>query len=514
MKSPSTALVPGFFEQFRSHPDRPAFGFSDKVYTYGEVMDIVQGILHAMSNPSFAAERIVAVLATPDVHTYAAILAILASGRAYVPIHPQQPPERNWSCLEQAGTHVMLQSGAGSELQRWLGDGRHPIAVVDTTTALDRAEFYQPVATSAKDLAYLLFTSGSTGTPKGVPIYHRNLEAFFKALLHRDDIDFDGNDRFLQMFDLTFDLSIMSAFAPMLLGASSYIPASKGVGYLSVLRALDRERITVALMVPSVLAFLEKYFDEIRLPHLRYALFCGEALPVALASQWAACVPNARIFNVYGPTEATIFCTAYEVPKADGALLSHLGIVSIGTAMDGTRLLVVNEHGSVANTGETGELCLAGDQVTDRYWRNPEKTAAAFTEVSENGGRTKVYRTGDVAFERDGHYYYCGRSDYQVKIAGYRVELGEIEFHARKMPGVVDAAAVAKKDALGNYVLRLFIQSRESVDDEAIAGYRACLGKSLPSYMVPQKIEVLRTFPLNQNGKIDRKQLAQLVGDV
>jgi len=197
MKSPSTALVPGFFEQFRSHPDRPAFGFSDKVYTYGEVMDIVQGILHAMSNPSFAAERIVAVLATPDVHTYAAILAILASGRAYVPIHPQQPPERNWSCLEQAGTHVMLQSGAGSELQRWLGDGRHPIAVVDTTTALDRAEFHQPVATSAKDLAYLLFTSGSTGTPKGVPIYHRNLEAFFKALLHRDDIDFDGNDRFL-----------------------------------------------------------------------------------------------------------------------------------------------------------------------------------------------------------------------------------------------------------------------------------------------------------------------------
>ena len=124
MKSPSTALVPGFFEQFRSHPDRPAFGFSDKVYTYGEVMDIVQGILHAMSNPSFAAEHIVAVLATPDVHTYAAILAILASGRAYVPIHPQQPPERNWSCLEQAGTHVMLQSGAGSELQRWLGDGR------------------------------------------------------------------------------------------------------------------------------------------------------------------------------------------------------------------------------------------------------------------------------------------------------------------------------------------------------------------------------------------------------
>jgi D-alanine--poly(phosphoribitol) ligase subunit 1 len=354
-----------------------------------------------------------------------------------------------------------------------------------------------------------LFTSGSTGTPKGVPIYHRNMEAFFRALLHRDDFDFRADDRFLQMFDLTFDLSIMSAFAPLLLGASSFIPASRGAGYLNVLRVLERERITVALMVPSVLAFLERYFDEIRLPHLRYALFCGEALPASLAAKWSACVPHGRVFNVYGPTEATIFCTSYEVPKEEASILSHQGVVSIGKAMDGTRLLVRNENGALAKSGELGELCLAGDQVTNRYWRNAEKTEAAFTQLSDGDTVTNVYRTGDLAFERDGYYLYCGRIDFQVKIAGYRVELGEIEFHARQMPGVVDAAAVARKDAAGNYVLRLFLLSRDSVDDEAVTGYRAQLGRALPSYMVPHKIEILSTFPLNQNGKVDRRRLLE-----
>jgi acyl-coenzyme A synthetase/AMP-(fatty) acid ligase len=303
----------------------------------------------------------------------------------------------------------------------------------------------------------------------------------------------------------------MAAFTPLLLGASSYIPPSKGAGYLSVLRVLDRERITVALMVPSVLAFLERYFDEIRLPHLRYALFCGEALGSALAAKWTACVPNARVFNVYGPTEATIFCTAYEVPKAEASILSHQGVVSIGWPMSGTRLLVLDEQGTLAKSGETGELCLGGDQVTNRYWRNVEKTAAAFTRVSDGDAVTNVYRTGDLAFEKDGCYFYCGRLDFQVKIAGYRVELGEIEFHARQMPGVVDAAAVARKDATGNYVLSLFIQSRESVDDHALAEYRARLGRALPSYMVPHKIDVLPAFPLNQNGKVDRRQLLERV---
>ena len=129
--------------------------------------------------------------------------------------------------------------------------------------------------------------------------------------------------------------------------------------------------------------------------------------------------------------------------------------------------------------------------MTDQYWKNPEKTAAAFTQVPERGTFVSVYRTGDLTFEQDGQFYYCGRLDSQVKIAGYRVELGEIEFHARQMPAVVNAAAVARKDTSGNYVLRLFLESREAASDAVIAEYRAFLARALPSYMVPQKIDIV-----------------------
>jgi acyl-coenzyme A synthetase/AMP-(fatty) acid ligase len=312
------------------------------------------------------------------------------------------------------------------------------------------------------------------------------------------------------MFDLTFDLSIMSAFTAPLIGASSYIPAAKGAWYLDVQRTMEKERITVALMVPSVLAFLQRYFEEIQLPDLKYSMFCGEALQVSLVTEWAKCIPNARIFNVYGPTEATIFCTSYEVPR-NGEVLSHRGVVSIGTALPGTELLILDENlRPITATGETGELGLAGAQVTDQYWHNPQKTADAFVRVS-NGEALPVYKTGDLAFEKDGNFFYCGRSDYQVKIAGYRVELGEIEYHASQTHGAESTAAIAKPDASGNYVIHLFVQAKDGMEPAALAEYRAHLSRALPSYMVPHKIHVMGALPLNQNGKIDRKQLAAQV---
>jgi D-alanine--poly(phosphoribitol) ligase subunit 1 len=505
------SLTSNFFRHNTSTPQRPAFGFSDRTYTYGDVMDVVQRILHLLENGRCAAERRVAILATPDLYTYAAVLATLASGRAYVPIHPRQPTERSWSCLQQAETKVLLQTGATSDLATALASRNSGVQVLDTTNAPAPPTFREPRSTRGEDLAYLLFTSGSTGTPKGVPIYHRNLEAFFAALIGHQDFDFGPDDRFLQMFDLTFDLSIMSAFTALILGASSYVTPATGAGYLGVHRVLEKERITVALMVPSVLAFLQKYFDEIQLPHLRYSLFCGEALLLSLTTEWARCVPNARIFNVYGPTEATIFCTSYEVPRNSRDALSHRGVVSLGEPLPGTGLLILDESLQAMKAGEMGELGLYGAQVTDRYWQNPEKTKDAFIRVSEGARTLDVYRTGDIAFEKNGQYFYCGRSDSQIKIAGYRVELGEIEFHASHTHGVLNAAAIGAKDGAGGYVIHLFVHAKDGMAPGALAEYRSHLSTALPSYMVPQKIHVLPELPLNQNGKIDRKKLLALV---
>jgi amino acid adenylation domain-containing protein len=504
------SILPEFFHHARLTPDRQALSFHDRTWTYGEVLARVEAIMALLEQGAWTSERRVAILATQDVYTYAGILAVLASGRAYVPLHPHNPPERMWSCVQQAETRVLLQSGAESEMASWLGAEHPEIAVIDTTVDPRGTVLREPVPAQPADLAYILFTSGSTGLPKGVPIYHRNLSAFFEALLGQVGFDFGPEDRFLQMFDLTFDLSIMAAFTPLILGATAYIPPEKGVGYFNVQRLLEKERITVALMVPSVLSFLERYLDQIQLPHLRRSLFCGEALPASLAEKWLRCAPNARLFNVYGPTEATIFCTAYELPRTTN-VQSHHGVVSIGRPMAGTRLLVLGENGALVDEGDTGELCLAGAQVTDKYWNNAERTGQAFVDLAIGSQVLRSYRTGDLAFERDGEFFFCGRSDHQVKIAGYRVELGEIEFHARNLPGVTNAAAVAERDAAGSYTLHLFLQVADATDAGAPARHRTELAKHLPVYMIPKKINLLSALPLNQNGKIDRPRLAQQV---
>ena len=286
-------------------------------------------------------------------------------------------------------------------------------------------------------------------------MYHRNLNCFFRAFLEQSGFDFLATDRFLQMFDLTFDLSIMSFAIPLSLGASCHIVPEGGTGFLGVAKTLEKRRISVALMVPSVLSFLERYFDEIRLPDMRYSLFCGEALPVRVARAWRACVPGARVINAYGPTEATIFCSTYEMTEVADAPEDYQGVVSIGKPMPGTKFAILDDNLAPVSPGEKGELVILGGQVTDQYWHNPEKTAAAFVSMADG---TPGYRTGDIAFSEGGKYFYCGRADHQFKVDGYRVEAGEIEHHARAFAGVQDAALVDRVSANGKTMLYLFVQ--------------------------------------------------------
>jgi D-alanine--poly(phosphoribitol) ligase subunit 1 len=482
------------YEACITFPARRAFVIRNEPHTYEAFAARVAAIVRLLEREAPAEPR-VAILTHDDLDTYASVFAAWFSGKAMVPLAPTSPPDRNSSILHLADVSVALSSRQDLAQLESTGVRWHVTSGVPS----DGSPLH-PRTTRADEVAYILFTSGSTGVPKGVPITHGALDAFidgFFALGYRLDED----DRFLQMFDLTFDLSLMSYCVPLTLGASVFTVPGDIVKYMAVYQVLEDHAITCALLVPSILAHLRGFFDEIKLEAMRYSLFCGEALYADLADEWSRCLPNGRIDNVYGPTEATIFCTAYEW-KRGVVNASSNGIASIGKPMKHTGVLIVDESLEPVRPGDKGELCLSGRQLTKGYWRNPEKDRAAF--FLHDG--VPHYRTGDLCVAGDdGNIFYLGRLDHQVKIQGYRVELSEIEHHARELSGVKHLAAVACQDAAKNVVIHLFLEKYDRDLNALVEQLKA----RLPSYMIPTHTRSIDALPLNANGKIDRPALVR-----
>ena len=244
------------------------------------------------------------------------------------------------------------------------------------------------------------------------------------------------------------------------------------------------------------------YFNEINLPHLKYSLFCGEALYKDVVCEWAKCVPNAIIENVYGPTEATIFCLTYPLNNIE-ELEEYNSMLSIGKPMQGMEAIVVDENKNQITNGTKGELCLFGLQLTPGYLNN-ERNKESFFELNNK----KYYKTGDIAFINDkGNFLYCGRVDHQVKIQGFRVELSEIEFHLRKITNDINLVVLAIGNQNGfNQLFAVFeteMQNMEHIIDD--------LKQKVPAYMIPSEIHFVSSFPLNSNGKTDRNKLKELI---
>lgn len=426
----------------------------------------------------------VAVNVRKNVRLIPALLGCWLARKGYLPIHPDYPEERVRFILEDSGAEYMLFP-EGQEFA--------------LTTSLQERTSYtemQPIeyqeSNALSDPAYLLFTSGSTGKPKGVPIYHEQLAAFVEAFFNHCPMELTSRDRFLQMFEYTFDLSVFSTFVPLSIGACTYLLPNEGITAFNVVEVLEEKNITVALMVPSVLAYLKPYFKEIALPSLRYNLFCGEALKWSFLKDWRLCLPNALIENVYGPTEATIFCSAYPITDETPKHLHH-DIVPIGKPLPNVHLSLQDQ-----------ELIISGKQVTSGYWKNPEKSQAAFfVHQGENH-----YRTGDLCYTNETmDYVFMERKDFQVKIDGHRVELAEIEQVAFEYVQA-ECIATAVLTEQNTFSLHLFI-TRE-VDTKQLEEH---LSKHLPPYMLPKHIHYLPQLPLNPSGKVDRKQLQNLIAN-
>ncbi len=486
-------------------PERKAIHVNGQYYSYKEFTRIAKTIKELILHEKFCKNDPIGVLTGDDVYTYASILAILSTGAAYVPISKNNPQDRNATIINDANVNVILASKNHQLLDGLKNNTNHELKIINTNAlAASDLDLDCPPIDDEK-LCYLLFTSGSTGTPKGVPIYNKNLNKFIAINLESGLYDFCEEDRFLQMFQLTFDFSIMTFFIPLCVGACCYVVPDKGISYLNIVDYLERYKITVAPMVPSVLSYLERYFNELKFDTIRHSIFCGEPLPYKLAHAWSNCVPNAVIQNAYGPTEATVYCIAYNFSN-NSADESVRGILPIGKPFPGMRVEIIDANKKPVAIGQEGELCLAGLQVTDQYWNDVDKTKDAFFKFDDHSDET-FYRTGDRVFINDqGDYIHCGRIDYQVKIDGHRVELGEIEHIVRDYVGHSNVAAVMSSNKGNSESLMLYLigdaATKQKLEEH--------LATKLAYYMIPREIIYLNELPHNLNGKIDRKKLSQL----
>lgn len=513
----------GFLRSLERFPERPALQLANEILSYRQLFARASRLASTLSRHAAAAEpALTGVFAHRSVTAYAAVLAGLLRGHGYVPFNPNFPTDRTRSMLVRSDCRSVIVDAHGArQLAEVLAGAGNGLLLLlpeqDDVTAL-AAHWPQHRFLGARDLldagpparaeidpggiAYLLFTSGSTGQPKGVMVAHRNVTHFVDAMVERYAVT--EHDRFSQTFDLTFDLSAFDMFVAWERGACLCCPTQSQKLFPG--RYIADCGITIWFSVPSTAVLMGRLhmLKPGKYPGLRYSLFCGEALPVEVMRTWGAAAPNSILENLYGPTELTIACTLYRWDPARSPGESEQGVVPIGEAYPGMRILVTDERQEEVAIGEVGELLMTGPQLTPGYYRDPGRTAAAF--VTPPGHGEVYYRTGDrVRRPRPGQpLVYLGRVDNQIKIQGYRVELGEIEAILRQEAGVEVAVAIGWPVTASGADGIVGFLGTEAADTEAI---RRRVISRLPPYMHPSEIRLVGEWPLNANGKIDRKAL-------
>lgn len=483
-------------KSIEEHSLRNAFLINGTYYTYGQLGAKISGIRRLVQDQVPSSEKFIGVVTNDDLETYAGMIALWFEGKAYVPINPIYPKTRNKEILEQTESTYILDSSD----TKYLDDGFHVLSVGNLSTqGMDLC----PKTVHPESFAYVIFTSGSTGVPKGAPITFKNLDSFASAIDENLSFSLYPSDRCLQMFELTFDMSVVSFLAPLLKGACVYTLSKKGIKYFEIVKLLSEYQLTVLIMVPSIIHYLRPYFKEIHCPSVRYSCFAGGKLFGEIAKEWNKCIPNAQIINYYGPTETTIYCGGYLFNK-EGGNKHENDVLSIGKPFPNTSYMIIDENGEELGVGKTGELCIAGEQLFPGYIKNEEKNKQVFFTVEHGGRSHRFYKTGDLCYkDADGDYMYVGRADFQVKIRGFRVELGEIEYHVKTKLVGMDVVVIDVPDGMGNLELGLAVCSNK-IDLEPVISH---LKEVLPPYMIPTQFLFLDQFPHSVNDKVDMKEL-------
>ncbi|MER7468846.1 amino acid adenylation domain-containing protein, partial [Streptomyces sp. NPDC097981] len=488
--------------------------------TYAELDARANRLARLLAGRGVGAESVVAVCMERGIDLVVALLGVLKSGAAYLPIDPEYPAERIAFTLADAGVRCVL-TGADliERLAGFEGIGGVPAIALDDDAVIAESAGLDDRPLTADELvgspapanpAYVIYTSGSTGRPKGVVVEHRSLVNFLASMQQRFALDAD--DRLLAVTTIGFDIAGLELYLPLLAGARVVLATPDVVRDPQALRALIRASGATTLQAtPSLWHALvsepaEETGEDTRaagdvLAGVR-ALVGGEALPAELARTLRA--RTASVTNLYGPTETTIWSTATEVATVSG------GVSSIGAPIANTQVYVLDTTLAPAPAGVAGDLYIAGAGLARGYLGRPGLSAERFVACPFGGPGERMYRTGDtVRWSVDGTLEFVGRADDQVKVRGFRIELGEIEAVVASHAPVGRVAVVVREDVPGDKRLVAYVVPAGPDTDAAVLGgaVREVAAESLPAYMVPSAVVVLDALPLTPNGKLDRKAL-------
>ncbi|MEU6064803.1 amino acid adenylation domain-containing protein [Streptomyces sp. NPDC047082] len=485
-------------ERVLAHPDACAVVSHDGRLDYAELDAAADSLAAALRTAGCTPGDRVALCLDRGVLIPVAVLAVLRCGATYVPLDSRNPAERLAGMVADAEATVLLADANGRQA---LGDALPGLPVVDPGLAWSAAEPSVPVPVTPDTPAYVIFTSGSTGRPKGVEVTHRNLTHSTRARL--DVYRPEEDSAALLIPTIAFDSSIAALFGTLCAGGCLVVPGDKQSTDPTALALLAVEHgVTDLLCVPSLYRALLEELDAADPGRLRRAVVAGEECPAGLVERHHEVLPGVPLFNEYGPTEATVWCTVHQAALDGGER------VPIGRPTPGTRLYVVGPDGTQVPYGARGELYVGGPGVAAGYVGRPDLTAERFLDdpfTPEPDAR--VYRTGDLVRHRpDGALEFLGRTDRQVKIRGFRVELEEIESRLAAQPGVITAAVVTRTDDSGAARLAAYLVLRAPATAESV---RATAERTLPAYMVPSMAE-LAELPTLPNGKVDYAALRQL----
>ena len=477
----------------RLHPEHLAHRSDNRTLTYGELLTRSNALASRLQAELGDNRSPIAIHGHKEPEMLIAFLGVVKSGRPYVPIDRSIPPARVTRITQAAGTSITLTP---AEIDLW--SQPHPNS---------HAPLPKPV--SGHDPFYILFTSGSSGEPKGVVITLANLECFVDWILAEHQFP-SSSETFLNQAPFSFDLSVMDLYASLATGGTLFSITQSDIGnFKSLYAKFASSKITTWVSTPSFaqICLAERTFAEPLLPNLQRFLFCGETLSTEVASQLLHRFPKAEVWNTYGPTEATVATTSIQITPS---VLNQGSPLSIGRPMTGTQVLILDPLDHIVPEGERGEIVIVGPNVSPGYLGRPDLNAQAFRPFEG----APAYHTGDWGRTRQGHLFFEGRQDNQVKLHGYRIELGDLEANLRSLPEITDAVVLPlEKDGQIESLVAVVILTDQSLSTDFIrtAEIKNRLSQRIPTYMVPRKFLYLTSFPITSNGKTDRRKLAELL---